>query len=183
MRDPNNPSLTDIILPLLTIAALIPVAIVAPNALQLFDIMGHKHRFHPRQVRRSLQYLQKKGYVRHLVPRTSWHYELTEKGRELLENKKIDAVKIETPKRWNGKWCKVIFDIPESLRKIRNEFRWKLYNLGFRYVNLSVWVHPYECQDVVNALSQYYGIGKYVRFMRVEYFDGVDEMTKKFKVS
>jgi len=141
MRNPNKPSLVDIILPLLTVAAMIPVAIMAPNALQLFDIGGRKHRFHPRQMRRSLQYLQKKGYVRHLAPRTSWKYELTDKGRELLERKKINTIKIEVPKRWNGKWCMVIFDIPESLRKARNEFRWKLHNLGFRYVNLSVWVH------------------------------------------
>lgn len=57
---------------------------------------------------------------------------LTEHGRQLVEGEKDEE--------WDGKWRIVIFDIPEQKRVIRNLFRRRLKEWGFRKWQQSVWI-------------------------------------------
>lgn len=57
---------------------------------------------------------------------------LTDLGRE--------ALGIEVEEEWDGKWRIVIFDIPEQKRVIRNLFRRRLKEWGFKRWQQSVWI-------------------------------------------
>ncbi len=173
-------TITHVVLPILGAGALLAVALVAPNVVQILDINGTKHRFDRHRARRNLAHLKKRGYLEQKGKRTDWNYVLTEKGRALLARKNIEDISLPTPKRWDGQWRMVIFDIPENFKKARNALRWKLQQMGFRYLNLSVWVHPYECRDQINAIAKYYEVGRFVRLLDVVYFDGMDDMQRIF---
>ncbi len=173
-------AIVDVVLPLLGMSAVLTLAVIAPNALRIVDIFGREQRFTPRQLRHSLQNLKRRGFVQQVGTRTSWEYKLTPKGRVLLKKHHIEHLTIPKPDVWDGKWRIVIFDIPERLRPSRDALRQKLRSLGFAYLNLSVWVTPYECQTHINALSDYYRVGRYVRYIRADYFDGEDVIKHRF---
>ena len=181
MRPPKGKAYADIVWKILEGVGMLTVAFVAPNAVQLFG-MGTKRYHAPRMpMRRALKRLEYSGYLKRVSSeRTAWEYRLTEKGKELLKRREIELIKIVKPAQWDGKWRVVVFDIPENFRHARDVFRKKLRDLGFRYVNLSVWVCPYECQDEINAVTAYFKVGKYVRYMRTDYFDGMDYTKKNF---
>ena len=73
---------------------------------------------------------------------------LTEKGRiEII--KKIIKNKNKT---WNKKWQAIIFDIPEKSRKERNFLRKELKWMGFKELQHSVWITPYNIKKELLTL-------------------------------
>jgi len=96
--------------------------------------------------------IQKKG---HRV-----YISLTEKGRRMANWLQIDSLEIKKPKKWDKKWRIVIFDIVQLKTLMRNAFREKLKELGFCLLQKSVWVCPYECQDEIELLRDFFGLNK-----------------------
>lgn len=176
----NDMSLPKIILSVLGVAGMIDVAFVAPNVVQLLDLGGRPRRFPRKQFKTTLNRLEKKGIISAMSDRTSWKYALTNEGKKLLEKRKVYDISIRPPKEWDGKWRLVIFDIPEQHRRARNALRNALQRLGFHYLNLSVWVHPFPCQHELSAVVEYYGVGEYVRYVTAESFDGAEVLKPKF---
>ena len=43
---------------------------------------------------------------------------------------------------WDGVWRLILFDVPESQRKLRDKLRFYLQNQGFGYLQNSVWISP-----------------------------------------
>jgi len=171
---------TNVIWKVLEAVGMLTVAFMAPNAVQLLSGRKSFGEFPRRQVRTALRRLEKKGYIRSWGEKNAWKFKLTKEGRSLLEKKKIEEIQIQKPASWDGKWRMVVFDIPEQYRQARNVLRGKLEHLGFRYLNLSVWVHPFECREEINAIVEYYDVGKYVRYVIVDSFDGMETMEHKF---
>jgi len=180
MSTDKRQEVISIIWKVLEAVGMLTVAFMAPNAVQLLSGRKSFGQFPRRQARTALRRLEKKGYIRSLGEKNAWRFELTKEGRELLVKKRIEEIKIQKPVKWDGKWRMVVFDIPEQYRQARNALRRKLQQLGFQYLNLSVWLHPYECHDEINAIVEYYGVGKYVRYAIVDSFDGMETMEHKF---
>lgn len=88
---------------------------------------------------------------------------LTHKGKNKSLTYNPDNLKIETPKKWDGRWRVVTFDIPESYRKARDTLRVHLKQMGFYEFQKSVLVHPYPCGDVIDFLIEFYNIRRHVR--------------------
>ena len=88
------------------------------------------------------------------------HYAMTAEGEKILERWKRRDFKLIKPKRWDQKWRIVIFDIPEHKKRIRNEIREILRAAGFERLQDSVWVYPYDCEDIIGLLKTDYGVGK-----------------------
>ncbi|MBI4127679.1 MAG: hypothetical protein HY459_01270 [Parcubacteria group bacterium] len=174
--------ITKVLLPLIAVGVALTIVAVAPGVIQVVDMFGKKWRFPQKHFRRSLKRWERNGFI-HKRRKTDWDFVLTKKGKELLKERVIEELTIRKPKRWDGQWRLVIFDIPEKYSEARNLLRWKLKNLGFRYVNLSVWAFPYECRDEINAVAAYYNVGRYVRYARTKFFDGALEMEKHFALS
>lgn len=72
---------------------------------------------------------------------------LTEKGQDYLKIE--NALKNEN---WDGKWRLVIFDIPESKRRLRNTLRQKLKEWGFKYWQKSLWASK---KDIAGPLREF----------------------------
>jgi len=76
--------------------------------------------------------------------------------------------KIKIPKKWDKKWRVIIFDIPEKKRKIRDHIREILIATGFIRLQDSVWVYPYDCEDVIGLIKTELRIGRYLLYMIVD---------------
>jgi len=95
----------------------------------------------------------------------------------------IDALKIKHPQKWDTKWRLVIFDISHLKKKYREAFRGKLKELGFWYLQKSVWLHPFECRDEIALLRDFFGLTKNeVRLITAEDIERDEEFAKHFKV-
>ena len=95
--------------------------------------------------------------------------ELTEKGKRLVREIKVDELSIEKPGTWDKKWRVVIFDIPdETKRRARDALRDKLKNLGFYQLQKSVWAFPYPCEKEVQFLCELFEITPFVNLIVAE---------------
>ena len=156
---------TKIVLKSVAVAGILAGGILAPNALgamaDLSLIPGKRQReiidtARKRLIRRGLlEY--KNGFVR-----------VTEKGAAALQRLELRNYKIKKPKRWDKKWRVLIFDIPEKRKRTREQIRTTLVRIGFLHLQDSVWVYPYECEDLVELLKADFRIGKAVLYMVVE---------------
>ena len=107
--------------------------------------------------------------------------EITNNGRRQLVEYNIDTIKI-IKQKWDGKWRIVMFDIPERIRLVRDVLRDKLKDLGFKQVQKSVWVSPYECQDEVSFIASVYEVEKYINYVVAEKADFSESLRKILNV-
>ena len=91
----------------------------------------------------------------------------------------IDDLEIAKQKKWDKKWRLVIFDIAQIKKIYREAFRGKLKDLGFRSLQKSVWVHPYECQAEIELLKDFFGLSDKELRLIVAQSIGIDEEFKK----
>ena len=161
------------------------MAVIAPNALQLLKVYTrHKYRH------------QKKHYINRVVSRLADRgliefkpnqqgvpcARLTAKGRLELRRYELGEIKINRPKRWDQRYRLVIFDIKEWKRSIRDEIRNWLTHLGFVRLQNSVWVYPYECQEVVALLKSHFHIGREVLYLTVESIENDRWLRREFNL-
>lgn len=121
--------------------------------------------------------LKKEGYLKIVEERGRKRYIATLKGKA-----KIFAY-LKKDKKWDGKWRIVVFDIPETKKEMRNFFREKLRDLGFRKLQESVWISPYNIADTVEELIDLCQAEKYVHYLLVEEIDNRDVLMRLFKLS
>ena len=96
---------------------------------------------------------------------------LTDKGKEKALTYNLDEMEIKKPKQWDKKWRVVLFDVPERARKIRDAFRYHLKQLDFYEFQKSVFIHPYDCQDEIEYLTEFYDARKFIRFIIADSLD------------
>lgn len=73
---------------------------------------------------------------------------LSNKGKKILKTGEIFDFQIKVSE-WDGIWRVVAYDIPEKYKLQRNYFRKKLKAVGFRQLQHSMWVVPYECREEI----------------------------------
>ena len=108
---------------------------------------------------------------------------LTEKGNVKALTYYLENIKNNINRNsWSGKWTVVIFDIPEKLRKGRDLLREKIKEIGFYELQKSVWVFPFDCQDEINYIIEYFDLRKYVRIIMASSIDNELHLKKIFKL-
>lgn len=141
------------------IAGLLVIAVAAPNAMQIVPLFQEKKRRYTKTaLYYSLRNLQRRGLVRLVRGRNGWRVELTEKGRREFLLYEVQEKLLVRPKRWDGIWHLLIFDIAEERRGIRDALRRTLTTFGFYRLQDSVWVFPYPCEEVLELLRTKYRI-------------------------
>lgn len=146
------------------------MALVAPNALQVFEQFGWvKPRCGKRStVSRSVQRLERGG----LVKKDERNFiELTKKGEKRLAEIERMNYELPTPATWDGKWRVVSFDIKEKRKRVRELLRTTLQTIGFVHLHHSVWVYPYDCEDFLSLLKADYHIGVEILYIIAEYIE------------
>ena len=122
------------------------------------------HLYESREAKRIFYGFRRYKFIRKVKENT---YILTEKGEKRLQNIVIDEVIVKSPKKWDGKWRLVIYDLPIRFKKARNAFRWKLKDLGFFQFQKSAWIYPYPCEGEVLFVADFFGVRKHIEILEV----------------
>ncbi|MFA6190013.1 MAG: hypothetical protein WC711_00645 [Candidatus Staskawiczbacteria bacterium] len=124
-----------------------------------------------------LKYIDKKGGGNDIGDLT-----LTQKGRLKSLDFRLNNLKNQKEK-WDGKWRMVAFDIPEKYKQGRDALRNKLKSIGFRELQKSVFIVPYNCKEEIVLLVELFKLGKYVRFGVLEFIDNENYLKSLYKIS
>lgn len=125
-------------------------------------------QFNPSYLQRTLKRLERQKEVEVAEENGQQIIRLTRNGKRKILKYSLDSVTIGKPKRWDGKWRLVLYDIPSGSRKISELIRETLKRLGFYQIQESVYILPYPCFNQIEFLRQYYGLGNKVQYMIVE---------------
>jgi DNA-binding transcriptional regulator PaaX len=160
------------ILSVVSITGLLLVAAVAPNCLQLL-------RFHPSLASK------KKFYINGVIPRLKKSgliefthnkqgqkvIRLTAAGKQKLREYELEEKSLARPKRWDGKYRVIAFDIKEWKKTKRDSLRLWLARHNVVRLQNSVWISPYDCEEIIVLLKAKHKLGKEVIYMEVSYLE------------
>lgn len=107
---------------------------------------------------------------------------ITKQGMTRAFSYKLESMELQKPKRWDGKWRVVAFDIPEKHKGLRDVFRMRLGQLGLTQLQESVYVSPYPCFDEVEFLRELYGVSFTVRYIVADRIEDDDSLKQRFQL-
>lgn len=117
------------------------------------------------------------------LPDGTTEMKLTEQGRMKALFLNYETMRLPRPKRWDGKWRMILFDIPEDKKSARDALRQKLVSIGFQELQKSVLVYPFPCQDQLDFLIEYFDLRRYVRTLEVVKLDVEIHLRRRFHLS
>jgi DNA-binding transcriptional regulator PaaX len=105
---------------------------------------------------------------------------LSEDGRKRLLQFDLDKIMIKKPRKWDGLWRLVLFDIPEKRKIGREALRSKLKQLGFYQLQKSCFIHPFDCKSEIDFISEIFEVSPYINFILAKEIEGASHLVKYF---
>jgi DNA-binding transcriptional regulator PaaX len=167
-KEIRSTEMQKVVLQTIKAAGVLSIALLAPNALRMFKIFKTDKksiRNKEHSIQASRKRLVEKGLVKY---NENGLLVLTSLGQRQLEKIERLNFKVRKPTKWDGKWRVLIFDIKESKKLIRDKIRVTLNNIGFIKLQNSVWIYPYDCEDLITLLKADFQLGREVLYMIVD---------------
>lgn len=175
----------DSVLDLLSVSAIIASSLVAPNILKVIVPPYIKYKNEQQKIREArslIKYMKRNNLIEITEIGQNYSIKLTSKGRHRVNKVKYQNLTIPTPKKWDLKWRIVVFDIPIRYNKVRAEFSNQLKRIGFKMLQKSVWIHPFESEEQVELILYIYPeIKRYVLFATVDTINNHNQLVYEFK--
>lgn len=132
----------------------------------------------PNAVRTVVSRMARKGWLTAERRGRRSFYDLTPRGRKLLEE---GAERIYHPPRdepWDGSWHLVAYSIPEDERHLRDRLRVRLAWLGCGSLGNGLWISPHPIAEAVGEIAGDLGLTDHLEVFRAEHlgFSDVDRM-------
>ncbi len=159
--------ITKAILETVKLSGLLATALVAPNAVKALVQTGivNLNPRHNEVIYNARKKLLKDGLLK---KNKEGYLSLTEKGEAKLRSLELSNYTLSIPRIWDKKWRMLIFDIPEYRKSLRDKVRRTLVSIGFKKVQDSVWMFPYDCEELVALLKADFKIGKDLLYIMVD---------------
>ncbi len=158
-------------------------AVFAPEAVlraRLFP-ESSSNRTVTRRLWQALRRLEKKGMVEWGDGVRGRRIALTEKGKTYAKTLyTAERIHIRKPRVWDQKWRIVIFDVWERRRQVRDKLRRTLEKAGFRRIQDSVWVCPYDCEELVAFLKADLRLGDGLLYLVAEGVENDAALRRRF---
>lgn len=158
-----------------TVAALPGLAIV----FKVLDADSARDRY---RIKRTVKRLHDQGVIVRRIKNGVEEMVVTPKGQLLIDQYLLDDIAIKTPKHWDRYWRVVMFDVPETKRRMRQELSWKLKDVGMYDVQHSVFVSPYPCKNEVDAVVDFYQARKYVVYFEAKNLEIYEDILGYFNL-
>ncbi|MEK7144262.1 MAG: hypothetical protein AAB794_00150 [Patescibacteria group bacterium] len=158
--------------------------IMTPNAVRLLKYVEKAIGPSPRLGRRVSQKYSEliaQGIFKRTHSPRGLRIELTEKGmkiaEELSQREEIRPIK---QKKWDQKWRIIMFDVWERRRKVRDELRETLKEIGFVKVQNSAWTYPYPCEKLLVFLRMHLKLGHGILYIVADEIEHDEKLRKHF---
>lgn len=168
------------ILQTIAVAGVLSVAVLAPNvigALEKLGLLPNKRQ--KEYISSSASKMAKRGLIRF----NGKFYELTSLGQERLRRWRFADFVLRKPKKWDQKWRVMIFDIPEKKKRVRDDLVLLFHQAGIRLLQNSVWIYPYDCEEIIALLKTDFGIGKNLLYLIVDELENDKYLREEFGLS
>jgi DNA-binding transcriptional regulator PaaX len=76
----------------------------------------------------------------------------------------------------------LVFDIPEKRKGLRQKVRNTLITIGFERLQDSVWVYPYDCEDLIMLLKAGFHVGDDMLYMIVDSIERDKDLRDHFQL-
>lgn len=114
----------------------------------------------------ALRRLRERGLIE-LVSEKEVLIKLTDEGKTFAvweKFRKLEGI-------WDKKWRIVAFDIPQTHYLIRDLFRRRLKEFGFKQLQKSIWISKVDCTDLLRRYIKDLGISRWVSVLEAENVD------------
>lgn len=108
--------------------------------------------------------------------------EITKKGEHAIRKLEIGHERLPHPKEWDGRWRVLVFDIPEKQKRLRDKIRYTLSSIGFKHLQHSVWVYPFDCEDFITLFKADLGVGAELLYIIAEGIENSDQLMREFQL-
>jgi len=156
----------------------IPVAL-KPLLNEVMKRCGIRRR---RPLVQSISHLKKRGLVSIAEKDGQQVLTLAEGGKKRVLRFELDKIEIRKPKKWDGCWRMVLFDIPETRKQGREALRGKLKQLGFYPLQKSCFAHPFDCKSEIEFISELFEVSPYVNYIVAKEIEGGSQLAKYFNL-
>lgn len=179
--DTPKAKIATVILCALALAS-IPVLVVGAGAIgNVMQLFKDPKRYSKKQISSAIDSIKRQKLIEYVCDRNGQTIvKITRKGQTRLRAFAIDLIEIKKPKKWDGKWRLVMFDIPMRFTKGREALRRHLKELDFYQFQKSAWIYPYPCEDEIIFIADFFSLGKYVKILTVETVLREDKLKKHF---
>ena len=145
-----------------------PLEIIWPDFYKVRDIYWEEYKERKKRERFAdmVRYLKNRGYLNIKDTKNRRAVIITPKGM-----KRVFDIKMKIGyrnRRADRKWQMILFDIPEQKRRERDLFRKQLKYLGYKKLQKSIWVCPYDILKDTEILIKRYKLDRFVRLLLVE---------------
>ena len=183
-RKPKSAIVKDV-LKWLAITGAVSIAATSPYfALNILKGFNKARKYEKEKVCSTFYRLKQQGYINIQSKNHQLYISLTPEGKKKAGRFQIDSLTIKKPKKWDGLWRLVIFDIPQLKSVQRNVFRGKLRELGFMPLQKSIWICPYDCKDEIALLRDFLGLSeKEIRLITAKNIENDSYLRKVFKLN
>ena len=142
-------------------------AFALPNVIQLMSLFPDTTKARRQHIKRAIKRLEERKLIR-ARKEEDYPLMLTAEGEKKAREFDIEDVTIFQPKKWDGKWRLVMFDVPEKHKRARQALSFQLTRLGLAEYQKSVYICPYPCKEEVDFVAEVFEIRRYIRHFTVE---------------
>ena len=110
--------------------------------------------------------------------------EITSTGKRALA---LARARTDAParvrRRWDKQYRLVMFDIPQRRKSTRDRLRILMKDFGFLRLQDSVWVSPYDCEELIALVKAELRIGKDILYAVVNQIENDNWIKRHFNLS
>lgn len=166
----------------LAIGGVLVAGLALPNIVQLLDFFGATESSERRKIMRALEKIKERKWIRIYEKDGLDVVEITESGKRKVLSYNLEKIKIIRPKKWDGYWRVIIFDIPEKNKKARRALSFKLNDMEFFPLQKSVFVCPFECDNEIDFVAEFFGVRKHIKYILAKEIENEDVLKRFYNL-
>ncbi|MDO8572858.1 MAG: hypothetical protein Q7S11_03790 [bacterium] len=183
MKTYNKGELAKEILKGLALGGFIVACFALPGLAQVAVLFKPKKSYDKHRIYQAVKGLQKKKMVSIYEKDGKDVVEITQAGKRKVLEYNLDEMKLKVPKKWDGWWRMVMFDIPQTKKRARDAISFKIKELGLYPIQKSVFVSPYPCKDEIDFIGEFFNVRNHIIYIRAKEIEGAPKLKKHFNIS
>ena len=183
MKKHNKGELAKEILIYLANGGLLLACLAAPGLTRVIPLFKPKNASEQYRIDRVLKKLHKNKLVNIYTRNGNEVVEITTHGRKKVLEYNLDDMKLKIPKKWDGWWRVVMFDIPQSKKIARDAVSRKIKEFGMYPIQKSVFVSPYVCKNEIDFIGEFFDVREHIIYIKAKEVEGVKKLKEHFGVA
>lgn len=181
MKQEKIKSIAKVVLEVVGVAGVLTIATIAPNSVQMLKIFGlNDKKYKTKSVYSSLKRMQNQRLIEITDKGDETTISITEKGKKKFLSYNFETMTVLIPKKWDGKWRIVGFDIPEKKKQAREALRNKMRELGFITLQKSLFILPYDCKKEIEFIGEFFRVNKYIIYIEATFINNQEYYKEQF---